>query len=86
MFGCRENQKEFLHLFHKETHENLNDLNLITLARTKVQNSITILLLNPNPISVQIIKKKKKKKNPNPVIPLKFADPPATTKGFPSAK
>ena len=33
MFGCRENQKEFLHLFHKETHENPNDLNPITPAK-----------------------------------------------------
>ena len=66
----------------KETHENLNNLNPITLA--KVQNSITILLLNPNPVFVQ---KKKKNPNPNyPVIPSKMADPLATIEGFPSAK
>ena len=65
MFGCQENQKEHLHLFHKETHENPNDPNPITPA--KVQNSIITLLLNPNPVSLP-----KKKKNPNPVIPLKW--------------
>jgi len=40
MFGCQENQKEKLHFFHKETHENSNNLNPITLA--KVQNSTTM--------------------------------------------
>ena len=48
MFCCWENQKEKFHLLHKETNENLNDLNPIT--STKVQNSTPILLLKPNPV------------------------------------
>ena len=79
MFGCQENQKEHLHLFHKETHENPNDPNPITPA--KVQNSIITLLLNPNPVSLP-----KKKKKPKSSYPIEMADPPTTTKGFPSAK
>ena len=80
MFGCRENQKEFLHLFHKETHENPNDLNPITPAKDQGPKFHHNIAIKPKSNFSP------KKKKPSPVIQSKFSDPLATTKGFPLAK